>query len=50
MALFRKQAIAHRYETGWARLEPDKGLAAWKIALAVVGNALVFAMLYMLVR
>jgi hypothetical protein len=50
MALFRKEAIAHRYETGWATPELIVGPAWWEMALALAANLLSVGILVVLVR
>ncbi len=49
MSLFRPEALAHRYETGWAQPEPDSNLRSWMVWLVTIVNILVIALLVSLV-
>lgn len=50
VSFYRPKAVAHRFETGWARARPRSRHLGWTSAAIVVANAVAFAAIVSLVR
>lgn len=50
MSLFRKEALSHRYETGWARLEARRTVGLFAGFAIAAANVLALVAVFMLTR
>jgi hypothetical protein len=50
VSLYRKEALRHRYETGWATLETSRRPGILALCAATLANGAVIALLWLLAR
>ena len=50
VSLYRPSAVAHRYETGWARARHRSRFFGWAVVSIVLVNAIAFAAIFLMVR